>query len=115
MTESRLPDYLDHIREAAHKAREYVQGMDQSAFLTNDMAQDAVIRRLMVIGEATRRIMDSHAEFVEAHPEVPWRDMRTMRNRLSHGYDDINLDTVWDVTQIDLPVLLERLPPPSDS
>jgi len=82
--------------------------MDKSVFLADSRTQDAVIRCLTVIGEATTKIMANHAGFTEAHPEIPWRDMRTMRNRLTHGYNEINLDTVWDVTQIDLPALLER-------
>lgn len=54
--------------------------------------------------------MDSSTEFTEAHPEVPWRSMRGMRNRIAHGYFDINLDVVWDTVQTALPELLKQLP-----
>ena len=54
--------------------------------------------------------MDRHGEFAERHPEVPWRSMRGMRNRIAHGYFDINLDVVWDTVQTALPELLARLP-----
>ena len=74
MSESRLPDYVDHMRQAA----------------TN--------------------VMDGYAEFVQAHPEVPWRSMRGMRNRIAHGYFDVNLDVVWDTVQTALPELLKQLP-----
>ena len=50
------------------------------------------------------------AEFVRTHPEVPWRSMRGMRNRIAHGYFDINLDLVWDTVQTALPALLKQLP-----
>ncbi|MCL2000732.1 MAG: DUF86 domain-containing protein [Planctomycetes bacterium] len=115
MTEPRLPEYLEHIRQTAIKARAYVQGMDRPTFLTDSRTQDAVIRCLIVIGEATTKIMVGNTEFVEMHPEIPWREIRRMRNRLTHVYYDINLDTVWDVTQTDLPALLEGLPPSPES
>lgn len=56
--------------------------------------------------------MDGHAAFAEQHPEVPWRAMRGMRNRIAHGYFEINLEVVWDTVQIALPDLLERLRKP---
>ncbi|MGS1011417.1 HepT-like ribonuclease domain-containing protein [Achromobacter anxifer] len=65
---------------------------------------------LIIIGEAATKIMEGHAEFVQAHPEVPWRGMRGMRNRIAHGYFDINLDVVWDTVQPALPDLLGHLP-----
>jgi uncharacterized protein with HEPN domain len=62
------------------------------------------------IGEAATRILDRHAGFAEAHPEVPWQDIRKMRNRVAHGYLGVNFDAVWIVTQRDIPKLLEKLP-----
>lgn len=50
-----------------------------------------------------------YADFADAHPEVPWRSMRGMRNRIAHGYFDINLDVVWDTVQTALPELLKHL------
>ena len=64
---------------------------------------------LIIIGEAATKLMDQHPEFVELHPEIPWRNMRGMRNRIAHGYFDINLDVVWDTVQSALPDLIERL------
>jgi len=53
--------------------------------------------------------MDGYAEFVQHHPRTPWRNMRGMRNRIAHGYFDINLDVVWDTVQTALPELLASL------
>jgi uncharacterized protein with HEPN domain len=53
--------------------------------------------------------MDAYAEFADAHPEVPWRSMRGMRNRIAHRYFDINLDVVWDTVQTPLAELLKQL------
>ena len=85
MSENRLADYLDHM-------------------------QQAVIMSLIIIGEAVTKVMDGYAEFAQAHAQVPWRNMRGMRNRIAHGYFDINLDVVWDTVQTALPALLKQLP-----
>ena len=65
---------------------------------------------LIIIGEAATRVMDRYADFVAKNPQVPWRSMRGMRNRVAHGYFDINLDLVWDTVSIALPELLRQLP-----
>ncbi|WP_455930060.1 HepT-like ribonuclease domain-containing protein [Pseudomonas fluorescens] len=65
---------------------------------------------LIIIGEASTKIMDQHPDFAASHPQIPWRSMRGMRNRIAHGYFDINLDVVWDTIQEALPDLLHRLP-----
>jgi uncharacterized protein with HEPN domain len=109
MSESRLADYLDHMREAATDACAFVAGLTRDDFLTDRRTQRAVIMSLLIIGEASTKVMDSYAEFAQAHPEVPWRSMRGMRNRIAHGYFDINLDVVWDTVQTALPNLLAQL------
>jgi uncharacterized protein with HEPN domain len=106
----RLADYLDHIQQAATDARSFVQGLAKDDFLTDRRTQQAVVMSLIIIGEAATRVMDGYAEFIQAHAEVPWRSMRNMRNRMAHGYFDINLDVVWETVQEWLPVLLEQLP-----
>ncbi len=109
MTEARLPDYIDHIRQAAEDACGFIAGLSREAFLADKRTQQAVIMSLIIIGEAATRVMDRHAGFVERHPEIPWRSMRGMRNRIAHGYFDINLDLVWETVQTALPALLEGL------
>lgn len=110
MSENRLPDYLDHILRAASDARDFVEGMSNGDFLIDKRTQQAVIMNLIIIGEAATKIMDGYAEFTEKHAEVPWRSMRNMRNRMAHGYFDINLDLVWETVQEWLPELLKQLP-----
>ena len=109
MSESRLPDYLDHIRQAASQARSFVDGMGKDEFVSDLRTQQAVVMNLVIIGEAATRIMDLHPDFAELHPEVPWRSMRGMRNRIAHGYFDINLDVVWNTVQSALPDLMNLL------
>lgn len=110
MNENRLSNYLDHIRQAAVDARSFMEGLAKDDFLTDKRTQQAVIMSLIIIGEATAKVMDGYAEFTQAHVEVPWRSMRNMRNRLAHGYFDINLDVVWETVQEWLPELLKQLP-----
>jgi uncharacterized protein with HEPN domain len=110
MTEDRLADYIEHIRQAANDACDFVQGMDKSLFLEDRRTQRAVIMSLVIIGEAATKVMDHHSEFSQAHSEVPWRSMRGMRNRIAHGYFEINLDVVWETVKTALPDLLKNLP-----
>ena len=110
MNENRLADYLEHIHQAATDARSFVDGMSKEAFLDDKRTQRAVIMSLIIIGEAATKVMDGYSAFIQAHTEVPWRSMRNMRNRMAHGYFDINLDIVWETVQGWLPMLLERLP-----
>jgi uncharacterized protein with HEPN domain len=109
MSQNRLPDYLEHIRQAAEDARSFVEGLTMNDFLVDRRTQQAVIMSLIIIGEAATKIMDGHAEFTQAHAEVPWRSMRNMRNRMAHGYFDVDLDVVWETVHEWLPQLLEQM------
>lgn len=79
--------------------------MDQALFLLNEMAQDAVIRNLEVLGEASRNIERDHPDFAAAHPELPLSFAYEMRNALAHGYFKIDLAIVWKTVERDLPPL----------
>ena len=91
MNENRLPDYIDHIQQAAADVCSFVEGLAKDDFLADKRTQKAVIMSLIIIGEAATKVMEGYAAFTEAHPEVPWRNMRGMRNRMAHGYFDIDL------------------------
>ncbi|MDR2881508.1 MAG: DUF86 domain-containing protein [Azoarcus sp.] len=106
----RLPDYLDHIHQAATDARSFVDGLAKEGFLEDKRTQQAVILSLIVIGEAATRVMNDYPEFSQAHAEIPWQSMRGMRNRIAHGYFEIDLNVVWETVQQWLPELLDQLP-----
>lgn len=110
MTESRLPDYLDHIRQAATDACSFVEGQRKLDFLADKRTQQAVILSLLIIGEAATKLLQSYGDFLTRHPEVPWSSMKGMRNRLAHGYFDINLEVVWETVSNALPSLLKSMP-----
>jgi uncharacterized protein with HEPN domain len=109
MTESRLVDLLGHMEQAAFDACSFVNGMSKDQFLCDKRTQQAVIMSLIIIGEAATKIMDGFTDFTNAHPEIPWRSMRGMRNRIAHGYFEINLDVVWDTVKTALPDLADQL------
>ena len=108
MRMKRLSDYLNHMKQAAIDACSFVEGFEKDDFFADKRTQQAVIMNLIIIGEAATRVMDSHPEFVELHQEISWRSMRGMRNRIAHGYFEINLDIVWETVQTALPELLKQ-------
>jgi uncharacterized protein with HEPN domain len=109
MSENYLPDYLDHMQQAATDACSFIEGMTKDQFLQDKRTQQAVIMSLIIIGEAATKVLDKHRDFAEVHTQIPWHEMRGMRNRIAHGYFDINLDIVWKTVQTALPELLTKL------
>lgn len=109
MTENRLPDYLAHMRQAATEACGFVEGMSKDEFLKDKRTQLAVIMELIIIGEAATKVMDAYPSFAASHSDVPWRSMRGMRNRIAHGYFDMDMDIVWDTVKTALPALVIQL------
>jgi uncharacterized protein with HEPN domain len=83
--------------------------MSQESFLQDRRTQQAVVLNLMTIGEAAARIANEHKDFAALHPEIPWAQMRGMRNRMAHGYFDIDLNIVWDTVRSSLPDLEARI------
>ena len=95
-------DYLNDILDAAEKAVRFVSGLTFEEFRDNDEKVYAVIRALEVIGEASKSV-PTHVR--RRYPEVPWKEIAGMRDKLIHGYFGVNLKRVWDTVQIDLPPL----------
>lgn len=100
--------YMLDILEAARLATSYVQCVDFEQFIENTQLQDSVIRRIEIIGEASRRVTEKTRE---AYPQIPWTEMVGMRNRMIHDYDDVDLKIVWDTLQLDFPHLIDLLAP----
>lgn len=97
--------------EAATLACSYVQCMSQEAFFLDKKTQQAVVLNLLLIGEEATKVLKDHEPFTRQHPQVPWRSMKGMRNRIAHGYFEVDLTTVWETVQTALPALIEQLPP----
>lgn len=105
----RVNDYLAHMLEALRLVVTYTEGLSKADFVADKRTQQAVILNLITIGEAASRIFSDHQEFAAAHPGIPWQQMRGMRNRMAHGYFDINIDVVWDTVESSLPDLERQL------
>lgn len=105
----RLRDLLAHMNAAASDAQAFVDGMAQCDFLDDRRTQQAVLMSLVVLGEASTKISQLYPAWAERHSELPLRSMRGMRNRLAHGYYQIDFDLVWVTVQTELPALIPLL------
>jgi uncharacterized protein with HEPN domain len=94
------------IIEAVKKILAYTTGVTLTEFLANDEKQDAVLRRILVVGEATKRLS---SEFRQRYPDIPWRDIAGIRDIIVHDYNRVDAETIWDVVQNDLPGLMTFL------
>jgi uncharacterized protein with HEPN domain len=104
----RLVDYLQHILTAIEKIQRYTE-TDKDDFVGSDLVQDAVIRNLEIVGEASRNIDRDFPEFVAAHPELPLMFAYEMRNVLSHSYFNVDLEIVWNTISSDLPKMKKQI------
>jgi uncharacterized protein with HEPN domain len=97
---------IRHMLSAAEKALSFTQGRLRSDLDRDDQLALATVRLIEIIGEAAAKISP---ETREAHPEVPWNDIVGTRNRLIHGYEDVDLNIVWQIVKEDVPELLRKL------
>ena len=100
--QQRLLDYLLHILEAIERIERYTADVDELAFLNTPLVQDAVVRNLEVIGEASRNVEQHYPDFARQHPSIPFAFAYQMRNAVAHGYFKVDYDIVWKTIQNDL-------------
>lgn len=100
--QQRLADYLAHITEAIERIDRYTEDMDEVAFLSNQLVQDAVIRNFEIIGEASNNIEKHYPDFAASHPELPLSFAYQMRNAVAHGYFKVDFEIVWKTIHSDL-------------
>jgi len=98
--------FLKHILDAIDLIDDYLKDKSYEEFEENRMLQDAVIREIEIIGEATKNLS---VEFKNKYSEIPWRQIAGMRDKLIHGYFGVDLGAVWDTATKDIPSLRKKL------
>ncbi len=98
--------FLTHILESTQFILKWTEGINFEKFVQDEVLQNAVIRKLEIIGEASTKIS---TPFKDRHLNFPWREMKAMRNKLIHEYEGVNLRTVWLTIKNDLPQLSKSI------
>ena len=98
--------FLLDMLQSAELILTYTAQCSKDEFIGDVQLQDSVIRRLLVIAEAARRVSESTRQTL---PNISWQEINGMRNRLVHEYDAVNFNIVWDVVQSEIPNLIEEL------
>ena len=102
-------DFVGHILQAADRILEYTKGMSRQGFYSDSLTQDAVIRNIEIIGEATNNLLEADPTITTRHPSIPFTEIYGMRNRVAHGYFAVSLAMVWDSVEEDVPDLRQRM------
>lgn len=98
--------YLEDMLECITRIDEYIGGMNENNFYENNQVQDAVLRRLEIMGEAVKKIPE---EVRKRYPDIPWRKIAGLRDILIHAYSGVNFRRVWKITKDDLPELKTQI------
>jgi len=98
--------YLRDIADSISAIEEYTEEITEESFYSTRQVQDAVVRRLEIIGEAAKNIDD---DFRDKHPEIPWKKIAGMRDIIAHGYFGVKLERIWDIVKQNLPELKKQI------
>ncbi|MEW6554659.1 MAG: DUF86 domain-containing protein [Actinomycetota bacterium] len=106
MRDRNIADYLQDILDSIDEISDFVEGMSLGDFAADKKTINAVLRSIEVMGEASRKI----PEGIRAqYPQVPWRKMTGMRDKLIHEYHGVDIDTVWQTLHEDIPPLKDQI------
>ena len=94
--------YIDHILDCIRKINEFSRDLFLKEFKKNELVQDAIIRNIEIIGEASKRIS---SETKQTYYKIPWKEISGMRDKLIHDYLGVDVDVVWKTIKEDIPSL----------
>ena len=97
---------LRHMHDAAGEAMAFARGKTRQDLDNNRQLALSLLKCIEIVGEAAGRVTDG---FRRRHPSIPWSQIVGLRNRISHGYDEIDRDRVWEIVQTDLPPLVREI------
>lgn len=98
--------YINHILEAASELSDFIKGLNKNSFMNNKMARAAAVRQIQIVGEATKKLSD---ETKSKFPDVRWKDIAGMRDKVVHDYFGVDYEAVWQTATVDIPALIKIL------
>ena len=98
--------YIEHILDCIRKIKEFTNGLSLKDFSVNELVQDAVIRNIEIIGEASKKISSDTKQIFY---EIPWREIAGMRDKLIHDYLGVDVEVVWRTITEDIPILEKQI------
>jgi uncharacterized protein with HEPN domain len=101
--------YIEDMLDYARRAAERVHGISRDEFESTVEHQESVAYNIMIIGEAASKVSDGARA---AYPDIPWNQIKAMRNQIVHGYAETDTERLWETVTIDIPVLIAVLESP---
>ena len=98
--------YIEHILDCIRKIKEFTNGLSLNDFSVNELVQDAVIRNIEIIGEASKKIS---SDTKQIYYEIPWKEIAGMRDKLIHDYLGVDVEVVWRTITEDIPTLEKHI------
>ena len=105
----RAPDYLEHILNALERIQRYTAGKSAADFAADTLLQDGVLRNLGIIGEAAHRLLADSPDYAASHPEIPLARIYATRNRITHAYEEVDIEVIWNLVVLDVPDLQPKI------
>jgi uncharacterized protein with HEPN domain len=94
---------------ALERIQRYTAGKSATDFIADTLLQDAVLRNLGIIGEAAHRLLADSPDYAATHPEIPLAKIYGMRNLITHAYEEVDMEIVWNLVLFDVPTLLSKI------